>query len=551
MASLATLRRAAAHAWRRSRDAFRFSRSARIPFKRKPLFEALEPRVLLSADFNPVAPAGSMVYASTQTGTLASAGPDVSYTLSLDAGQKVSVALVAQDPALRASIRLLAPDGTLLGSADAPAAGYNALLDSISGADAGDYSLVFHDLEGAGNFKADIYLNATREAESVIVATNDDIPNAQSLAPSEISLPGGGKRYAALGTTEAAAADFYDIELAEGDTATFGLAPTVVRPGSALHLELQDANGALIALGETGAKNFDQTIRGFVAPATGTYNLKVTGNGGEQYALVAYRNVAPDLEPNNNASQASPLSPLNEALGGLGGAGGELRVAVVNDRSGNNSGLQAIVAQLNDSTEFSFNATLVAPSAVDTLAELSAYNVVVIGGTGYDNNQFFEFAAALRPYVEGGGGLITTGWGIYASGGLGGTTRTDFDAVVPVNTGAYNYVFGPTITPTGSHPITDGVASFNVSTYVEYPYFGIDTGSTLLATGSGVPVAVSAEIANGRSVYLGPVYAGGPGYDVAALRSGDADRLLEQAVVWVGKGGGDAKDHYTVAANAG
>src|SRR3954471_6051909 len=499
MASLATLRRAAAHAWRRSRDAFRFSRSARIPFKRKPLFEALEPRVLLSADFNPVAPAGSMVYASTQTGTLASAGPDVSYTLSLDAGQKVSVALVAQDPALRASIRLLAPDGTLLGSADAPAAGYNALLDSISGADAGDYSLVFHDLEGAGNFKADIYLNATREAESVIVATNDDIPNAQSLAPSEISLPGGGKRYAALGTTEAGAADFYKIDLADGDTATFRLASTVAGAGNALHLELQDASGTLIALGESTANNFDQVIHGFVAPATGTYNLKVAGNGGEQYALVALRNVAPEIEPNNTPSQATLLSPLTEALGNLGAGGGAVRVAVVDARFGNDSGLQAIVAQLNDSTDFSLNATLVAPSAVDTLAELSAYNVVVIGGTGFDENQFVDFAAPLRAYVEAGGGLITTGWGIFASGGLGGTTRTDFDAVVPVNTSSYSYQFAPTITPTGAHAITDGVATFSGSTYVEYPSFGIDAGSTVLAMANSVPAVVVKEIANGRS----------------------------------------------------
>src|SRR4051812_4368243 len=473
MASLATLRRAAAHAWRRSRDAFRFSRSARIPFKRKPLFEALEPRVLLSADFNPVAPAGSMVYASTQTGTLASAGPDVSYTLSLDAGQKVSVALVAQDPALRASIRLLAPDGTLLGSADAPAAGYNALLDSISGADAGDYSLVFHDLEGAGNFKADIYLNATREAESVIVATNDDIPNAQNLAPSEISLPGGGKRYAALGTTEAGAADFYKVDLADGDTATFRLASTVAGAGSALHLELQDASGTLIALGESTANNFDQVIHGFVAPATGTYNLKVAGNGSEPYALVAYRNVAPDLEPNENVTQAAVITPLAEVLGNLGSGGGSMRVAVVAaDYSGDpyyETGLQATVNQLNDDTWFDFDAHLVSRSAI--AAQLANWDAVVIAGTDYDFNQFTPFAAALRPWVEAGGALITTGFGIYGAGGLSGQTRADFDAIVPVNTsGGEGYLYQPTVTPTGTHAIVQGVGSFFISDgYSEYP----------------------------------------------------------------------------------
>src|SRR6185436_13013992 len=114
---------------------------------------------------------------------------------------------------------------------------------------------------------------------------------------------------------------------------------------------------------------------------------------------------------------------------------------------------------------------------------------------GFDGNQFFDFAAALRPYVEAGGGLVTTGWGIFAAGGLGGTTRTDFDAVVPVNTGSYSYQFSPTVTPSGSHPVIDGVASFGNSTYVEYPALGVDAGSTVLATANGAPEVVIREIA--------------------------------------------------------
>jgi len=71
--------------------------SARPPFKRKPILEALEPRVLLSVDLSAVAPLGSMVHAAHQSGTFATADQDVSYTLSLDAGQKVSVSLAAAD----------------------------------------------------------------------------------------------------------------------------------------------------------------------------------------------------------------------------------------------------------------------------------------------------------------------------------------------------------------------------------------------------------------------------------------------------------------------
>jgi len=58
------------------------------------LFEALEQRLLMSADFLPVAPAGAMVNVASQAGQFASPDSDISYTLSLDAGQKVSVAFI-------------------------------------------------------------------------------------------------------------------------------------------------------------------------------------------------------------------------------------------------------------------------------------------------------------------------------------------------------------------------------------------------------------------------------------------------------------------------
>ena len=140
MASLSAVGKAASTAWRRSREAFnRMAGHARPPFKRKLIFEALEQRVLLSADFNPVAPAGSMVNLFTQPGQFANPNEAVSYTLSLDAGQKVSVAFITQDADLQARIRLIDSDGaTLLGEASAAGPGEMVLLDSLVAANAGD-----------------------------------------------------------------------------------------------------------------------------------------------------------------------------------------------------------------------------------------------------------------------------------------------------------------------------------------------------------------------------------------------------------------------------
>ena len=53
----------------------------RPPYRRKVLFETLEPRLLMSADFNPVAPMGSLIQQASQSGNLASPGTSVSYTL--------------------------------------------------------------------------------------------------------------------------------------------------------------------------------------------------------------------------------------------------------------------------------------------------------------------------------------------------------------------------------------------------------------------------------------------------------------------------------------
>ncbi|MBD2072959.1 DUF4347 domain-containing protein [Phormidium sp. FACHB-592] len=206
-----------------------------------------------------------------------------------------------------------------------------------------------------------------------------------------------------------------------------------------------------------------------------------------------------------------------------------INVAIVSDvSSGDTTGFIATVNQLNDDTYFDFNATLVSSSQVDSLAELNAYDTVIIGNNGNNVVMNATFASALRSWVEAGGGLVSTGWIIYGSLG-----NTDIDAVVPVNTAGYQYLTNTTVVPNGNfHPITTGVSSF-ASAYTEAPSGGIDPGATTLATVSSSPVVVVGNKGLGKSVYLGPDYSGSSNYPNPGLRSGDADRLLEQAVNWV------------------
>ena len=539
-------------------------RSERPPQRRKILFESLEPRLLLSADFMPAAPLGTLIHQSSQSGNLIidSVAP---YTFSLDAGQKISVVFDTEDADLQGRFELYDVSGggeTLVTAVSAVNPGEMATLDSYYLDTPRDYRLDVRNLNTAGDggaFNLEMYLNATLESETLGGAGNNDIGSAQDLAPSEVTLPGGGLRYAAVGLTQAGEADYYQLELDVDQMLSLGLAAMTPGTGNALRLELLDAAGNLITLGDASPSNFDQMISGYKAAAGGAYLLKVSGSGGENYSLVAVKQTRLEHEANGQAAQAQNLGATPNVLGSLGGKGasGQVRVAVVGTiNTSYNAGLQGIVDQLNNDTWFDFSASLITPVQADTLQELQQYDAVVVGGARYSTTEFAAYASALRSYVEAGGGLVTTGWGIYSAQGLSGQTRTDFDAIVPVNvSGSYDdYGYNTLFVPTGTHPILDGITSFFTGTYTQYPTASpqVDPGATLLGTENSRVAAAAADIGAGHSVYLGPIYAGySSSWNTAALRTGMADRLLEQAVAWAAFGGKDVADNYLVSAAEG
>lgn len=228
------------------------------------------------------------------------------------------------------------------------------------------------------------------------------------------------------------------------------------------------------------------------------------------------------------------LTPINVAVIG-NGFGGQLE-----------GGFNQIVSQLNNSTRFDFNATLINASQADTLAELQAYDAVVIGDEGNALVDFATFAPALRSFVEAGGGVVGVGWLIYGAGNYTPPAIPDIDAIIPVDTIDIDIEsFGSNITPNATvHPVTAGVAEFTASGgFVSTPSGNtqpkVDAGATVLGTSfSSItlqpePSIVTGDVMLGRSVYLGAIYSARTDiYSDANLRSGDGDRLLEQAVAW-------------------
>jgi hypothetical protein len=214
----------------------------------------------------------------------------------------------------------------------------------------------------------------------------------------------------------------------------------------------------------------------------------------------------------------------------------------VEDGTGRGGGA-ATVAQLNDDTYFDFNATLVSAADIDTAGELAAYDVVVLGGSGWDDADWTAtMSAALRTWVEAGGGAVFTGWGNFDVR-AGDPTAADMEALFPgQNIPSVNELADITgvidiLVP--AHPIMTGLVNFAPgATYTEVNGFAPEVDDTVLAVIVGAATDISVAVketvgAGGRTAYLGPIYLASTGdYSTGSLRSGDPDRLLEQAVEW-------------------
>lgn len=224
-----------------------------------------------------------------------------------------------------------------------------------------------------------------------------------------------------------------------------------------------------------------------------------------------------------------------------------INVAVV--QIGNDTyGATQTAAQLNDDTYYDFTATVVDQTSVDSLAELQAYDAVLLGGSGASSPPYSDtFSAALRAYVEAGGGLVMTGWGLYSLNFSSSTTLANIDAISPINFVSGNqYFYSPpfTVSPiSGSHPIVSGVTSFSDSSNnIEFSSGGLNPGATAILKASGgstepsgfnnTTIGAVAKPGLGASVYLGNMYMARASYNNTGLRTGMADRLLEQSVAW-------------------
>jgi uncharacterized delta-60 repeat protein len=143
----------------------------------------------------PVGTPGSLVYETMANGALASASDSVSFSVSLDAGQALTILVTTGDP-FTPALSVFGPANDLLASAKASAPSSPCAIQSLPVGSAGMYTFTVSSADsGFGAFSLTVDLNAARDSETAGGTNNDSIATAQDLnaafirpgAPSDMS----------------------------------------------------------------------------------------------------------------------------------------------------------------------------------------------------------------------------------------------------------------------------------------------------------------------------------------------------------------------------
>jgi subtilisin family serine protease len=135
---------------------------------------------------------GSLVYQGAINDKLRFGTDTDSYTLQIDAGQRVTWLLDAAS-SLRSTITLVGPDGQVVDGLSAAAAGQSVALQTAPVDQAGLYTLVVSSLGGSsGAYNLNAYLNAAVETGSFSDSENTTLGSAQDLDGAFFSVDGQG-----------------------------------------------------------------------------------------------------------------------------------------------------------------------------------------------------------------------------------------------------------------------------------------------------------------------------------------------------------------------
>ena len=196
---------------------------------------------------------------------------------------------------------------------------------------------------------------------------------------------------------------------------------------------------------------------------------------------------------------------------GISASEDPLRVAIEcanNSKSRDNSTNDPVYSMQDLFESRGYETAIVNGSDIDTIEKLDNYDVVVIGDSGWADNDFNVCQSALKEWVENGGGVVATGWTLHGIE-YTGITDGDLDQILPVSP-SYGYQTSGNVTMISeNNPIAQGVDAFPIYGYAEFPSSeAADSGATVLGvtTEGNYPVVALWCYGLGRTVYLGPIY---------------------------------------------
>ncbi len=290
--------------------------SVALPFRRTPLLEALEGRILLSADVVPgppmapavvlsttplmfaaVAPGGAHAMLAIGGGDLPDVGNGRQFVFEALAGRRFDVLLEPDSAALQATLEVAGASGTALVTADV--AGESLLLSGLV-ADGGPITVTAAAFEGVGAFTARVLVDGVFEREIATGSPNGDMATAQPIDESALVLPGPAADRLFVQAVSDDGGDVFAFDLAAGANVSIALGRSdPVAPGD-LRIELLGPDGTVLARGIDGLRagtlapapaGGDRFIEDFVATAGGRYHVRVSGDAGIDYGLAVVRGV--------------------------------------------------------------------------------------------------------------------------------------------------------------------------------------------------------------------------------------------------------------------
>jgi hypothetical protein len=495
-------------------------------------------------------PPGSLVYDPTASGFIAPAGDTDNFTINLDAGQTVTLVVRPTSTTLQPTVTLKAPGGATLGTASAPAANQDAILQTVAASTAGVYTITVGGVgTTTGGYTVQVILNAAEELERHAgQPSNNTAATAQNLAGSFIGLGGSASRGAVMGTVASSAdLDFYSFTLAVGDTVTAALSTASV------NAQLRAADGTtVLATAITGPTNFGKVITDFTATAAATYYLVVSGpTSGTTYNAVLTRNAEFDTESNNTLATAQPLlsqkvSGDQRALGYLeAGTGGAqtINFGEIAPRALNGAVIKGVTFGFQiggvDSTDAGIGLSSGPGPTLYVSPPIAEGNTAgVVTMTFPAPTPTLSFGAVLATF-----GTVSNGVVVQL---FNGTTLV---TTIPVTTSDHGFGWSEAQVTYSGAAITRAVLSFNSAAA---PRFALDNVAFATATTSGVDLYVVNLAAGATLTAQTSTPGGGPGEFVNTLDP--RLRILNSAGVQVAlddNGGGDGKNALVTYTNTG